>query len=286
MALLRSQGPAHQRGLFRGPPTRPRVLIVFGLFLALQTIVYRNKLQANAALAISSPTSGTHYFVRAPSIVECLLALALLGFVTMGVAQTGFWRRWIFWKWDDEADDESRLITVVGAVIAVALLIEGFAAVTTLTAQAGWTPVSRFHTGHAPPSLATAHGNSALDKDADVYQAVERMYAWNFLDAVPVVKVPQTLGWGRPRHHFNDVRGGAILLVFKVLVILPVIAVITQLFKLHRRKRSSAGTSDEDPGTRSQVALDIPELPGQQLLVEVGVRAAPPVTSEVLDPDV
>jgi hypothetical protein len=48
-------------------------------------------------------------------------------------------------------------------------------------------------------------------------------YMWQFLDSVPGLGIPQTLRWTQP-YQYSDHLSGALLLVFRVAVIVPVIA--------------------------------------------------------------
>jgi hypothetical protein len=51
------------------------------------------------------------------------------------------------------------------------------------------------------------------------YKAFET-YVWNLADAIPLLKVPETLNW-EPSLRFPTFWGGALVLAYKVLVILP-----------------------------------------------------------------
>ena len=48
-------------------------------------------------------------------------------------------------------------------------------------------------------------------------------YMWQFLDSVPGLGIPQTLRWTQP-YQYSDHLSGALLLLFRVAVIVPVIA--------------------------------------------------------------
>jgi hypothetical protein len=47
-------------------------------------------------------------------------------------------------------------------------------------------------------------------------------FAWNFADAVPVLKVPETLHW-KPELELTSVTGGALVLAYKLLLVLPLV---------------------------------------------------------------
>jgi hypothetical protein len=70
--------------------------------------------------------------------------------------------------------------------------------------------------------LALAPGSSP-----DVTLAsLSDFFLWHFLDAVPLLKIPETLKWGVPLTYTSGTVG-LIVLVFKVVVILPVIGAFT-----------------------------------------------------------
>jgi hypothetical protein len=47
-------------------------------------------------------------------------------------------------------------------------------------------------------------------------------FAWNFADAVPVLKVPETLHW-KPELELTSMTGGALVLAYKLLLVLPLV---------------------------------------------------------------
>lgn len=53
------------------------------------------------------------------------------------------------------------------------------------------------------------------------FKALET-YAWNLTEAIPVLKVPKTLNW-KPELTLTTTAGGALVLAYKVLVILPLV---------------------------------------------------------------
>ena len=62
--------------------------------------------------------------------------------------------------------------------------------------------------------------------DAVTPGSISDFFLWHFLDAVPLLKVNETLGWGPPLT-YTSVSVGWMLLLFKVVVILPVIGAFT-----------------------------------------------------------
>jgi uncharacterized membrane protein len=66
-------------------------------------------------------------------------------------------------------------------------------------------------------------------------------YTWHFLDAIPLLKVNETLHWDPPMT-YEQARVGWLLLLFKVTVIVPVIGVFGGYWKyLQNAKSKTAG---------------------------------------------
>jgi hypothetical protein len=68
--------------------------------------------------------------------------------------------------------------------------------------------------------LVVAHGVSARTDDL-AYKTFSA-YTWNLAAMIPVLEVPKTLSWNEPLQ-FSNLAGRATVLVFKVLLILPLI---------------------------------------------------------------
>jgi hypothetical protein len=66
-------------------------------------------------------------------------------------------------------------------------------------------------------------------------------YAWHFLNSIPGLKITETLKWPQP-YDYKDSFSGALLLVFKLVVIIPVIG----SFTVWNRMRKEAKKSDPD----------------------------------------
>jgi len=70
------------------------------------------------------------------------------------------------------------------------------------------------------------------------------LYLWHFLAAVPGFKIPETLRWEVP-FQYKDQLTGALLLLFQIIVIAPVIKVFitwNRVRKETRVKQSEVGT--------------------------------------------
>jgi hypothetical protein len=60
---------------------------------------------------------------------------------------------------------------------------------------------------------------------------VEELYLWNLADAVPLLGIPQSLRWGQPVI-FDDHASGALVLAFKIAVILPLLRAVIGTLEL------------------------------------------------------
>jgi hypothetical protein len=140
------------------------------------------------------------------------------------VASSGFYMRWLFWR------KESRQLpptsALLGTALAVIGLVVAFTVVSSFLVEQGWV--------HA---AGWTHG---LPKKWHLVNGIERDFYWSFLDAIPGLAIPTTLHWKHPAHELTGYSGGAIVLAFKVLVILPVIGLALILI---RHAQAADGTS-------------------------------------------
>lgn len=67
-------------------------------------------------------------------------------------------------------------------------------------------------------------------------EALMAFYLWHFLEAIPLLEVNDTLGWKRPPLTYNSAYMGSILLLFKLTVIVPVIAAFAGYWGKRRRR--------------------------------------------------
>jgi hypothetical protein len=77
----------------------------------------------------------------------------------------------------------------------------------------------------------------AIHLTGDPQRAMD-FYLWHFLSAVPLLKVNETLLWDQPLV-YDQARVGWLLLIFKVLVIIPVIAAFRGYWKYTHTRRAS-----------------------------------------------
>lgn len=102
----------------------------------------------------------------------------------------------------------SREDLVAWGIAVVVLPTVAFAAVTALLVHA---------------KLIGAKGVATTDPGL-AFKTLET-YAWNLADAVPVLKVPQTLAW-KPELRLNTTSGGAIVLLHKLMLVLPLVQLV------------------------------------------------------------
>lgn len=72
---------------------------------------------------------------------------------------------------------------------------------------------------------------------------VQDFYAWHFLRSIPGLNIPETLLWETP-YKYKDTLSGFILLVFKLLIIIPVIAsfAVWKKARKEQKEKSRAGS--------------------------------------------
>ena len=87
--------------------------------------------------------------------------------------------------------------------------------------------------GRSQREAKTAPGRALNDPVGDSFA----YYVWNFLNAIPVLEIPKTLGW-ELRFRFIDHVNPVLLLLYKVALIGPMIAAGTLVWQDVRRLRS------------------------------------------------
>lgn len=120
-----------------------------------------------------------------------------------------------------------------------------------MTATMGFAFLSGFLYVHGIVDVLTPSGQHALD---DPINSSAFYYIWSFLNAIPVLEIPHTLGW-EPEFRFTDHVTPPLLLLYKLVVILPVIAVVHMVVKDQRarsrlRARGSDGQRDDVPAAQ------------------------------------
>ena len=114
-------------------------------------------------------------------------------------------------------------------------------------------------------------------------------FTWHFLDAIPALQVNQTLHWKEP-WTYNSATVGAILLLFKVVVIVPVLAAFAGYWKyrsgkppqrpLNERRRAAARAAAAAKPARARARFKPHPARAPQTAVRntagTGAAAAPP----------
>jgi hypothetical protein len=127
----------------------------------------------------------------APGIVLAAMFIAILG--------------WVYWEVRMGNRTLGPYVVALAASVAViGICTEAFSGLTALLWQEGHIA----STGDDPPSL----------------WAAEQYYLWHLADAVPLIELPQTVRWTEPQG-FDDRWSGVLLLLFKIMVIIPLVSV-------------------------------------------------------------
>ena len=82
---------------------------------------------------------------------------------------------------------------------------------------------------------------------------IASFFCWHLADSIPLANVPETAKWPEPLH-YDDVRLGLIVLVFKIVVIAPILASF-QAYWIRRHAQAEAATDEED----QRPAREVPE---------------------------
>ena len=121
------------------------------------------------------------------------------------------WRRWLPTA---HRETPSALLIVADTVVMLVVLTISFGAL-----------------------LAVLEGLGALETEPELGSRAiwdsEVFFAWQFWDSIPELEVPDTLGWKKP-YETADAFGGSLILLYKLLVILPVLAAVTDLWRRER----------------------------------------------------
>jgi hypothetical protein len=163
------------------------------------------------------------------SWVEWILLGALVVYSVWAVRAGGYWRQWFPWI----KPGETWISPLLDAYRSLFVLTASFAGLTATLAAQGWLGVS-------PP----------IEGEGSVWSALA-YYVWHFLDAIPVLEIPATLNWELATT-YTGYTSGALLLVYKLLVIVPVVRAIVEL--VQRRQR----TTPTPPGSPSVAANGSP----------------------------
>ena len=155
--------------------------------------------------------------------------LVIFGPAALYIWLSGFWRLWRIWK---PLGLPTRSLWI-GALLATVFLTMAASSITSLLVAQGVLE----------PSASYPEGGEGIFEGGFV--ALEEYYFWNFTAMVPLLEIPETLSWSEPEL-ISGPGSGAILLSYKVLVVLPVLTVLTSLFS-HPEAEGQAKNPDESP---------------------------------------
>ena len=152
------------------------------------------------------------YLVALLSTIHLLLALAIT-VICLGACFALTWVR--FTRSGRSALAKSQTTdwhgTVAAAIFLVAFSTAGFTALSAGLYQLG---VGSFKD-------ASLHGQQVVD-------AAYNSYLWHLADAIPLLKIPDTLNW-ELQYPFTDHVQGALTLGYTIVVIIPLVYTVTQL---------------------------------------------------------
>lgn len=152
----------------------------------------------------------------------------MCGIAYLELRYGGFIKRWAPGY---KTSEKSLAVVALGLLRSLISLTAAFVAVTAILLSYDLLATSAVAADGKQTPVAIA--------DGDIVRTVCRHYVWHLLDAVPSLKVPDTLNW-KLRVKLTDTWSGAILLMFKVLVLVPVVRGAIELFDLMKRRRPDA----------------------------------------------
>lgn len=147
-------------------------------------------------------------FLTANPIVEAVAVYAVLLVAARLVIQTGFWRHCAFWQ---SSPRQERRIAVYGTILALVVLT---IFVTLLLSELYERGIVRLDP--APHDQVPWHFLEA--------------YAWNLIDSIPGLGITGTFNWKQP-FAFMDGWSRSILVVYRLLVLAPVIDLLVQIIR-------------------------------------------------------
>jgi phospholipase C len=137
--------------------------------------------------------------------LQLAVVLASVYLTLQGVLKSGFYKNWLFWK----PPKYRGRIAIYNAAYALIVMITVFAL------------ISAYGFMHGPFRVkpVEAHGKLLWEYTTT--------YAWNFIDALPGVKITSTFHWDQPLD-FSDLFSETFLILFRLLVLAPVVSLIVQ----------------------------------------------------------
>jgi Phosphoesterase family len=152
-----------------------------------------------------------------------IIILGALAYLAVdGMRRTGFWRMWVFWL---PQRRRTRRVAAYNAIFAFITLSAFSALLSSELYLYGPFQIA----GHRP--------------GGNILWMYTGTYIWNLAEAVPALEIPSTLHWTSPMQA-SDLWGELFLLVFRLLVLTPVLALIVESI---RADNSEAKAKREDP---------------------------------------
>src|ERR1022692_636269 len=176
-------------------------------------------LAVGASAGVAAKVVVVLHWLQAGGLGSSDVALAALPVGVAGIAAVGFWAfsPRMFWETRLDPNQPGYALAVVLSVVMICVSLEAFAGLSTLLWQRG---VIRSATSSAP----------------NLWLA-ERHYLWHVVGSVPLLSVPRTLGWRDPQP-FTDHISGALLLVFKIAIVAPLIRLALSGYPFFEARRA------------------------------------------------
>jgi hypothetical protein len=145
----------------------------------------------------------------------CTLVLGVIAYLE--VRYGGFMDRLKPWY---KTNDESLTAVALSLARSLLSLAAAFIAITSILLSYDLLDTSQVAQDGQETAMSLA--------DGEIVPTAVRYYLWNLLDAIPSLKVPETLNW-KLDVDLSDSWSGAILLAFKLLVLIPVVRGVKEL---------------------------------------------------------
>lgn len=190
-------------------------------------------------------------FERWPPVLQVLLVFVAfaggLGLASV-LVHPGLLRRWLE---DVHGYDRTRSWSFLWPAVDTVYLLcifptTAFVLLSSFLYLQGVAEVSDVTTSERVPDGIVGDPTSSSGVLEDPVNDIFLFYVWSFLDAVPVLAIPQTVRW-EPRFEFNDHFNPPLLLLYKLVVIIPTIA-LGRRFVTDLRLRRKSGSHPMSPG--------------------------------------
>lgn len=208
------------------PPTPPLVNASAAFSIASTRDVPTRIMQVMAAWTI-----GFLAFGGSLAWLQTLVLVVLTYLTFNGVRRSQFWRQWIFWR----PKRQEKRVAIYNTVFAFI----------TLSAFSALLSSELYLYGPFQIAGHRAGGN--------ILWMYTETYFWNFVDAVPGLEIPGTLHWASPLE-VSGVWGELYLILFRLLVLSPVIALIVQSVQAEKPDKEEQDSKREEPPPSSSSA--------------------------------